>query len=45
MMKRHATLDEFGHHFVRSDLLPMSIIDIVFHATAPYRVDQPCIKF
>lgn len=44
-MKRHATLDELGHHFVRSDIVSMYIIDIVFHAMAPYRVNQPCIKF
>lgn len=45
VMKRHATLDELGHHFVRSDIVSMYIIDIVFHAMAPYRVNQPCIKF
>ncbi|WP_139142990.1 hypothetical protein [Janthinobacterium sp. HH106] len=45
VMKRHATLDELGHHFVRSDIVSMYIIDTVFHAMAPYRVNQPCIKF
>ncbi|MGK5039838.1 hypothetical protein ACQ4WQ_05815 [Janthinobacterium sp. GB1R12] len=45
VMKRHATLDELGHHFVRSDIVSMYIIATVFHAMAPYRVNQPCIKF
>jgi len=45
VMKRHATLDELGHHFVRSDIVSMYIIATVFHAMTPYRVNQPCIKF
>lgn len=44
-MKRHTALDELGYHFVRSDMLPSYIIDTVFHAMAPYRVDHPRIKF
>ena len=45
VMKRHATLDKLGHHFVRSDIVSMYIIDAVFHAMAPYGLDQRSIKF
>ena len=45
VMKRHTPLDELGHHRVRSDMLPTYILDTVFHAMAPCRMNQCCIKF